>query len=188
MSKNGISFRKWNRIIHRDLGFLFFGVTLIYALSGIALNHIDDWNPNYIVNKYSKEVPLATNYKTADKAAIKQLLKDVGEKVHYKKHIYNGNKSIKIFIQNGSAVLNFQTNTLEVEKIRRRPIFYQVNLLHYNPGKWWKWFSDIFAVSLITLAISGIIITRGKKGLWGRGGFYILIGLVIPILFLFFVK
>ncbi len=41
--------RKWNRAIHRDFGYLFFGMTIIYALSGIAINHLDDWNPNYKV-------------------------------------------------------------------------------------------------------------------------------------------
>jgi len=41
--------RKWNRIIHRDLGYIFFGMSIIYGLSGIALNHIGDWNPDYII-------------------------------------------------------------------------------------------------------------------------------------------
>ena len=41
--------RKWNRIIHRDMGYIFFGMSVIYGLSGIALNHLDDWNPNYII-------------------------------------------------------------------------------------------------------------------------------------------
>ena len=41
--------RKWSRILHRDIGFFFIGTTLIYAISGIALNHMADWNPNYSV-------------------------------------------------------------------------------------------------------------------------------------------
>jgi hypothetical protein len=40
-----LTWRKWFRIIHRDFGYLFFGVTLVYAVSGIAINHLDDWNP-----------------------------------------------------------------------------------------------------------------------------------------------
>ncbi len=179
-------FNKWNRIIHRDLGFFFFGVTIIYALSGIALNHLRDWNPNYIIHTYSKPIPNAADYKKADKAKVKTMLQQIGETAKYKKHIYNGNTSMKIFIQQGSAVLDFNTGILTVETIKRRPLFYQVNYLHYNPGKWWKWFSDIFAVSLIIIAISGIIITKGKKGIKGRGGLYILLGIIVPILFLLF--
>ena len=41
--------RKWSRILHRDIGYFFIGTTLIYGLSGIALNHMNDWNPNYKV-------------------------------------------------------------------------------------------------------------------------------------------
>ena len=39
--------RGWLRAIHRDLGYLAVGFTLIYALSGIAINHIKDWDPNF---------------------------------------------------------------------------------------------------------------------------------------------
>ena len=40
-----MSIRKWIRVIHRDMGYIFFGMSLIYGISGIALNHLDDWNP-----------------------------------------------------------------------------------------------------------------------------------------------
>ena len=40
---------KFNRITHRDIGYLIAGLTIIYAISGIALNHKHDWNPNYII-------------------------------------------------------------------------------------------------------------------------------------------
>ena len=40
---------KLNRVSHRDIGYLIAGLTIIYALSGIALNHKNDWNPNYIL-------------------------------------------------------------------------------------------------------------------------------------------
>jgi hypothetical protein len=39
--------RGWLRAIHRDFGYLAVGFTLIYALSGIAINHITDWDPNF---------------------------------------------------------------------------------------------------------------------------------------------
>lgn len=181
------TWRKWNRIIHRDLGFFFFGLTLIYAISGIALNHMDDWNPNYIVSQNNYTIDNVARYKKADKAQVKDLLAAVDKQLKYKKHIYNGTKSMKVFVKQGSAVLNFNTGELKVETLRRRPLFYQVNFLHYNPGKGWKWFADFFAVSLIILAVSGIIITRGKKGVKGRGGLYIILGMVVPILFLYFV-
>ena len=55
--------RKWSRILHRDIGFFFIGTTLIYAISGIALNHLSDWNPNYSVeNKnFTTQINLENN-------------------------------------------------------------------------------------------------------------------------------
>jgi hypothetical protein len=60
--------------------------------------------------------------------------------------------------------------------------------LHYNPGKWWTWFADIFAVSLIIITLTGLVMLKGKHGLWGRGGIELLIGIAIPLILLFFVK
>ncbi len=72
------TFNKWNRIVHRDLGFFFFGVIIIYAVSGIALNHLEDWNPNYIVTKYSKHIANAADYKQADNTKVKAMLQQIG--------------------------------------------------------------------------------------------------------------
>src|SRR5262245_1888964 len=35
--------RAWLRAIHRDVGYAAIGFTVIYAVSGIAQNHIEDW-------------------------------------------------------------------------------------------------------------------------------------------------
>ena len=37
------------RILHRDIGFFFIGTSIIYGISGIAMNHVKDWNPSYYV-------------------------------------------------------------------------------------------------------------------------------------------
>ncbi len=39
--------RPWLRALHRDAGYLAVGLTFIYAVSGLAINHIKDWDPNY---------------------------------------------------------------------------------------------------------------------------------------------
>ena len=51
-----MKWRKWNNIIHRDLGYLCVGLTIIYAVSGVAVNHVQDWNPNYIIEKQEKQI------------------------------------------------------------------------------------------------------------------------------------
>ena len=39
--------RAWLRAFHRDVGNLAVGLTLVYALSGLAVNHIADWEPSF---------------------------------------------------------------------------------------------------------------------------------------------
>lgn len=54
--------------------------------------------------------------------------------------------------------------------MKRRPLISSMVQLHFNPGKWWTWFADAFAVCLIIITVSGIVMIKGPKGLWGRGG------------------
>ena len=182
------NWRKWNRIIHRDFGYFFFGMTLIYALSGIAINHIDDWNPSYQVENAYYEITNPEQFKQASPEKVKELLSLVDEDGNYKKHYYPRPGLLKVFLKKGSLVLNTQTGDASIEKLSRRPLFFYLNYLHYNPGSWWKWFSDIFAGALIILAISGIIMNKGKKGLKGRGSVYLILGIAIPLIFLLFYR
>jgi hypothetical protein len=60
-----------------------------------------------------------------------------------------------------------------------------MNYLHYNPIKYWTYFSDIFSGALILLGISGILIPRGDKGITRRGLWLTLLGILIPAIYLF---
>ena len=179
------NWRKWNRMIHRDFGYFFFGMTFIYALSGIAINHISDWNPNYDIETTYYDISNPQQFDHADKAKVLELLALMDEDITYKKHYYPRPGLLKVFVKNGSLILNTESGDASIETVRRRPIFFYVNYLHYNPGSWWLWFSDIFAGALIIIAISGIIMNKGKKGLKGRGGIYLFLGILIPLIFLF---
>ncbi len=70
------------------------------------------------------------------------------------------------------------------EKISRRPVFYHSNLLHRNSIGGWKWASDVFAVLLITISITGIFILRGRNGISGRGKWLIGSGALLPLVVL----
>lgn len=182
------NWRKWNRIIHRDFGFFFFGMTLIYAISGIAINHINDWNPNYDIENTYYSISNPEQFNNADEAKILELLELVGQEDNYKKFYYMRPGLLKVFIKDGSLLLNTETGDASIETIKRRPLLFYVNYLHYNPGKWWLWFADIYAGALILLAISGIIMNKSKKGIKGRGGIYLAIGIIIPLIFLIFYR
>jgi hypothetical protein len=177
--------RKWFRVAHRDFGYLFFGLTLIYAISGIALNHLDDWNSNYIIVR--KEITLENPgliYPGISKAEVKALLDEWGVGGGYKNHYFPQSDQFKIFLKGGSVIINTETGNGLLESVTRRPFFREMNYLHYNPRVSWTWISDIFAGALIILAVTGLFLVRGAKGITGRGAWLTLLGLVIPLIFL----
>ena len=180
-----MTWRKLNNILHRDLGYFFVGMTLIYAISGIAINHIDDWNPNYSINNKEFTVNEAVPQDISKEGALK-ILERFGESDNYKSHYYPDPQYLKIFVEGGSVLINRISGEGTFETIRKRPLLYEMNFLHYNPGVAWKYFSDIYAVGLIILAITGLFVLRGKKGLKGRGKWFVGFGIIIPILFLFY--
>jgi hypothetical protein len=179
-----IKWRKWNRILHRDIGFFIVGMCLIYSLSGIALNHIDDWNPNYrvITTDVRWDPPPGREFPSED--AVRTFLDGYGEGENYKKHIFASRDELKIFVQGGTVEIDVRNGVGVLEKLTRRPIFYEVNFLHYNPKRLWTWFSDAFCVALIVVSITGLFIIRGKKGITGRGAWLTGAGILIPLILL----
>ena len=180
-------FRRWCKILHRDIGYFFVGSSIIYGLSGIALNHLNDWNPNYSVQVENFSTDLDLKKSENVKNHVLQLLDKIDDREHYKNHYYPQQNYIKIFLEGGSSVVvNVDTGQGTAEFLKKRPVFYSVNFLHYNPNRWWMWFSDIYAGSLILLAVTSLFMVKGRKGAWGRGGIYVALGIIIPILFLMF--
>jgi hypothetical protein len=58
-----------------------------------------------------------------------------------------------------------------------------MNRLHYNKVKGWTPIADFYAGALILLAITGLFIVKGKKGIAGTGKWYLIIGILIPVLY-----
>ncbi len=181
--------RKLNIILHRDLGYFFTGMIIIYSLSGIALNHLNEWNPDLIITKQEVKVKLPENSASINKQDVEKILADIGEKDNYKKYYFPKKNTLKIFLKvshgSGSVNIDLKTGNGYIEKLARRPIFNEMNFLHRNNArKLWTWYSDIFALSLIILAISGLFILKGKKGIKGRGAWLTIAGILIPLIML----
>ncbi len=183
---NRAKWRKWNNIIHRDLGYLCVGMTLIFVISGIAVNHIQDWNPNYKIEKIRSNIgPILSEGRAVNNDEIVSILTKIGVDSGFKKKFQPNPNSIKVFRENNTIDVDLITGSVIQEKVRKRPFFFQMNFLHLNHAKeMWTWFADIYAVALGILAITGLFILRGKKGIKGRGAWLSMIGVVIPILFL----
>ena len=180
-----INWRKINNILHRDVGYFFFGMTIIYALSGIALNHINDWDPNYVIENRQVNIDPSVLSTGMSKKEISQLMAAMDIRNKVKNHYYPQSNTVKVFLEGGSFTLNINTGRGFLETVRRRPVFFEVNYLHYNHTKFlWTWFSDIFAGGLIVLAITGLFVLKGKNGFKRRGIWFVLVGVLIPLAFL----
>jgi hypothetical protein len=160
-------------------------MSLIYGLSGIALNHLDDWNPDYVIRNYEtvlQDIPGSIPVSREDAMA---LVKDLGKDYQYRSHFHPTERTLKIFLKQGSATINLDTGLTLIEVLKRRPVFREVNFLHYNkPKKLWIWFADAFAVALILMAVTGLFMIKGRKGITGRGAWLTALGILIPVLFL----
>lgn len=184
---SGSWIRKWSRAIHRDLSFFFAGVICIYAVSGICLNHKRDFNATYSLKRYdlvlTGDFPVMSS--AVDKDRIVSFIDQLPDRETYTRHSAVGEDGVKIFFKGGSSLeVDLSDGSAQYEKLRKRPVLGAFSRLHYNPSKWWTWFSDIFAVSLLLITVTGIVMLKGPKGLWGRGGIELLAGILIPLLFI----
>ena len=179
----GPKIRKFLRDWHRDLGYFFTGVILIYAISGIAINHIKDWNPNYSITTKEFTVNLPSDYKQISEKDIKTIIDKAGI-ASYKKYYFPNKNKLKIFVDDGTVSVDLKSGKADMELLKKRFLIAEMNYLHYNPVRLWTYFSDIFAVVLIFLAISGLVILKGKYGFAKRGWWLVIAGLVFPVLIL----
>ena len=171
--------RAWLRAIHRDIGYLAVGFTVIYALSGIAMNHIDDWDPNFHATEITRTIP-----PIPDGISDAEAAKRVGEAAGLTGKIddvYRAGDEVRLTYASGSKVTAIG-DTLTIQARRDRFFFRVADWLHATRGKQaWKYIADAYAVLLLYLAISGIFMIKGKLGLRWRGATLIAIGLTGPI-------
>jgi hypothetical protein len=178
--------RKWNNIIHRDLGYVCVGLTVVYAVSGVAVNHVADWNPNYRVQSVETRVPPELLAEHSSPATIHEILKAIGEDGTPRATFRPDPETLQIFVDDGPTVyVNLETGAVLSETVRDRRVLREANFLHLNhPKKLWTYFADAYAVALALLAVTGVFVLKGKKGITGRGAWLTGAGVVIPVVFL----
>jgi len=182
-----MNWRKWNRWLHRELGYLFFGMAIVYGASGIALNHhiARHWDPSLVERSETIQGVTSISREEVDKEYITTILEKSGETDSYKQYYFPSRTSLLIYLDKGHISVDLETGETTVVKIRNRRVFREMNFLHYNkPKQLWTYFADLFGFSMIILAITGLFMVRGKKGIRGQGAALFIIGITIPLLFL----
>ena len=174
--------RKWLRAIHRDIGYVAVGLTFIYALSGIAVNHITDWSDGDPSFKSYSSVHELGPVTSADEVLAKLRIKTPPREVYDETP-----DQLEILFDKRTLHVTKSTGHVVDEGQEPRFILRVANWLHLNRGKKaWTYVADAYAGGLLFLAMSGMFMIAGKKGLLGRGAVLVGLGIAVPVLYVTF--
>jgi uncharacterized protein len=171
--------RKWNNILHRDIGYLAVGLTLVYGISGVAVNHTADWNPSYAQTSHVVHIdPVGATTKET-------MISEVVAKLQLTEPLRNAFRpdpeTLELYYEGIMYSIDLPTGTVLVEETRHRPVLFEVNQLHLNaPRRLWTYIADLYAVALIVVAITGLFVLKGRTGITGRGAWLTGAGILLP--------
>jgi hypothetical protein len=168
----------WLRVIHRDVGFLVVGISLIYGISGICLNHMNGKDPAFHTEEGSLQ--FSPGLTPTELEAVWHSQNNLPP---LKRILRIDETHSRLMLDGGVGVYNSANGHLDYEKHTQRTFIYWIDRLHYNKVKHWSPVADCFAASLIFLALSGLFIVKGKHGLAGSGKWYLIAGLLAPVIY-----
>ena len=179
-----MTWRPWLYALHRDIGLFCVGLTLIYAVSGVAVNHVAQWNPSYRVERVETNIgPVAGN--PADAATIRTILTRLDEQGKLENSYRPDPGSLQLFVDGRSILVTLASGHVVHDRAVPRPGLRAMNFLHLNhPKQAWTWIADLYAVALVFLAISGLLMLR--RPTLRRGLLLSSVGIALPLLFLCF--
>lgn len=177
-----MNWRRWNTALHRDVGFLCIGLTLLYAISGVAVNHIAEWNPSYRAERTTTNIgPVAGN--PAEPETIRMILARLDEQGKLESSYRPDPVSLQLFVEGRSILVNLTSGQVEYDRAIPRTGLREMNFLHLNhPKKAWTWVADLYAVALAFLAVSGLFMIR--RSILCRGLLLSGAGILLPLVFL----
>ena len=175
-----IPWRRWNAALHRDIGYLVAGLILVYAISGLAVNHRAQWNPHQ--RRVVKTYEIGALDKTwSEERLTAEAIQRLKAGAKPKSTFQPDEDTLEIHMQDGKYAVDLPTGKVVFEGSQPRPVLATLNRMHLNAAQGlWTWIADAFALSLITLAVTGLFVLKGPKGITGRGAWLTLLGCAIP--------
>ena len=180
--RSRLRWRPWVRAIHRDVGYFSVGLTFIYAVSGLAVNHIADWEPNF---RQVSRVHQLVQPLPADDAGLAARARELaGIDAPVREVFRADDDSLEVVFDR--RTLHVDTRSGRVVEEGQEPRFFLrvANWLHLNRGKKaWTLIADGYAAFLLLLSITGLWMFPGRKGLLGRAGVIAVAGALVPALY-----
>jgi len=174
--------RKWNTILHRDIGYLIVGLTLVYGISGIAVNHTADWNPSYRIEKRTLQIePIVEEQR---EAIVRAALYRLGLREDPQNTFRPDPETLQLFFERETYAVDLPTGKVVVEAVQPRRVLFEFNQLHLNaPKRVWTYIADVYALALIVVAVTGLFVLKGRTGITGRGAWLTAVGVLVPLLY-----
>jgi hypothetical protein len=169
--------RRWNNILHRDIGYVIVGLTVVYAVY-----HTADWNPTYAVERRGVEIrPLEGTTREELVAQAREQLQLPEEP----RTVFRPDpETLQLFYERTTYAIDVPTGKVIIESVQPRRVLFEFNQLHLNaPKKFWTYIADAYALSLIIVAITGMFVLKGKTGITGRGAWFVTLGVAIPLVY-----
>jgi uncharacterized protein len=183
--------------LHRDVGFICIGLTLVYVISGFLLNHRDDFDSDYRTRTSHHHIgqlsallgSMGTAVDSQQLSAEQQ--QQLGQLIAKRLGLaapsnafWRNARTFSVFFGEGERnVVDYHPDTEFAEHriLEERTLLRAMNRLHLNRApRAWTYLADGYAVLLAFLALSGPLIVRGRRGLAGTGGILIAAGIAIP--------
>jgi hypothetical protein len=78
---------------------------------------------------------------------------------------------LTIFYKSADAEIDIRNDRGEINVWKQRPVLSQLYFLHvsFNDDNWYKWYSDLFALGMLTIDTTGLFLIRGKYSFRKRG-------------------
>jgi hypothetical protein len=172
------------RNLHRDLGYFYMGLIVSFAFSGLLMNHREMWHADkYTTETKAIEVQLPQKEEITEEFA-KELGKKLGINDKFRRRMVK-KEEFKISFENHDVEIDMKTGKGEIVSFIKTPIISQTMKLHKSTSNFWIYYSDIFALSLITIALTGTIMIKAGKFSWKNRGWKLAVaGVIFPLLFL----
>lgn len=178
--------RRWLRAVHRDMGYLAVGLTFVYALSGLAVNHLTDFrdgDASFVTYQTSHELGRLEGDDAAIADAVRRRL-GIREAPREVYRASEGASELEVLFDRRTLHVDTGSGHVVDEGQKPRFLLHLANWLHLNRGKKaWTYVADAYAAGLLLLAASGMFMIAGKKGILGRGAVLVGIGVAIPVVY-----